>query len=155
MASRRQALRALLARGAEPHQQLLAGQLHAGELFEPRPQPFELATPDRSLFGDPVGALREDIKLGILGQELNAHPRPGVLPRFGDQSLLQPGQPPLWGADQILHRRIGGAHLSQHRFGRHAAVHRQMRRALPYCRSMRSRKPRSVVSSLVLPGSTS
>jgi len=60
MASRRQAVRACL-RGAEPHQQLLAGQLHAGELFEPRPQPFQLAATDRPLLGNPVGALPEDI----------------------------------------------------------------------------------------------
>jgi hypothetical protein len=31
----------------------------------------------------------------------------------------------------------------------------QTRRALPYCRSIRSRKPRNVVLSAVLPGRTS
>jgi hypothetical protein len=31
----------------------------------------------------------------------------------------------------------------------------QMRAARPYCASMRARKPRSVVGSLVLPGITS
>jgi hypothetical protein len=55
-----------------------------------------------------------------------------------------------------LHRRVGGAHLGQHRasVGTPRSIS-QIRRALPYCRSMRSRKPRSAVSSLVLPGSTS
>jgi hypothetical protein len=42
---------------------------------------------------------------------------------LGDKGLLQPGQTALRRADQILHRWIGGAHLGQHRFGRHAPVH--------------------------------
>ena len=84
MASRRQALRALLARGAEPHQQLLAGQLHAGELFEPRPQPFQLAAADRPFLGDPVGAVGEDVEFAILGQKLHVDAGPRLVPRLGE-----------------------------------------------------------------------
>ena len=45
------------------------------------------------------------------------------MPGLVDKPLLQPGQTPLRRADQILHRRIGSAHLGQYRFGRHASVH--------------------------------
>jgi hypothetical protein len=37
--------------------------------------------------------------------------------------LLQARQAPLWRAHQVMHGRIGGAHLDEHLLGRHAAVH--------------------------------
>jgi hypothetical protein len=84
---------------------------------------FSWRAADRPFLGDAVGALGEDIEFAILGQEFDLHTRPGVVPGLIDKRLLQPGQPPLRGTDQVLHWRVGGAHLGQHRLGRHAAVH--------------------------------
>ena len=40
-----------------------------------------------------------------------------------DQMLLQTRQAPLWRPHQVMHRRVGRAHLGKHLFSRHAAVH--------------------------------
>src|ERR1700757_5499111 len=89
----------LLACRTETHQQLLAGELHIGELLEPSPQPFQLAAAHRAFFGNRTGALGKDVELAVLRQQLDLHTRPGVLPGRGDKRLFQPGQAPLWRAD--------------------------------------------------------
>ena len=68
-------------------------------------------------------ALRQHVELALLRQELHVHARAHRLPGQRKQSFLQFGEPPLGGSDQITDRRIGRAHLGQHRFGRNAAIH--------------------------------
>src|ERR1700745_533420 len=48
-----------------------------GQLLEPSPQPFQLATAYRPFLGNPVGALGEDIELAVLWQQLDFDSRPG------------------------------------------------------------------------------
>jgi hypothetical protein len=67
--------------------------------------------------------LGEDIEFAILRQQLYLHAGPRLTPGLAEQLLLQKAQTPLWCAHQIANRRIGLAHLLQHRFGRNAAVH--------------------------------
>ena len=144
----------LIARRAEFHQQFLARQRHGQELLEPNPQPLQLPPSHRTLFGDPVQALGKDVELISLRQELDPDTGPRLLPRFVDQMLLQTRQAAFRRAYQVKDRRVGRAHLGQHLLGTPRSIS-QTRRALPYCRSMRSRNPRKVVLSEVLPGSTS
>ena len=113
----------LIARGAEFHQQLLARQLHGGELLEPRPQPLQLPPPHRTLFSDAVAALGQDVELALLRQQFDLHSGSRLLPRLGDQRLLQARQATLRRAYQVMHRRVGRAHLGQQLLGRHAAIH--------------------------------
>jgi hypothetical protein len=113
----------LIARGAELHQQLLARDLHHRELLEPSPQPLQLAPTDCPLLGDPVAALGHDVELALLRQQLDLYAGSRLLPRLGDQMLFQTRQATLRCAHQIMHRRVGRAHLGEHLFGRHAAVH--------------------------------
>src|SRR6202043_619962 len=93
------------------------------ELPEPGPQPLQLPPPHRTLFGDAVAALGKDIEFTLLRQQLDLHAGSRLLPRLGDQMLLQTRQAPLRRAYQIMHRRVGRAHLCEYLFGRHAAVH--------------------------------
>ena len=111
------------ARGAEFHEQFLAVDLHFGDLFEARPQPFELAPAHGAFLVDAPLALRQHVKLVVLRQQLDVDAVAHRLPGQADERLLQFGQPAFRGADQIADRRIGGAHLGQHFFGWNAAVH--------------------------------
>jgi hypothetical protein len=113
----------LIARGTEFHQQLLARERHCRELPEPGPQPLQLPPPHRTLFGDAVAALGKDIEFTLLRQQLDLHAGSRLLPRLGNQMLLQTRQATLRRAHQVMHRRVGRAHLGEHLFGRHAAVH--------------------------------
>src|SRR4029077_5918257 len=113
------------------------------ELLEPAPQPVQLPPTDRPLLGYAIAALRQDIELTLLRQELDLHAGARLLPRLGDEMLLQTRQATLRRPHQVMHRRVGGSHFGKHLLGRHAAIHHpdaitQTRRALPYCRSMRS-----------------
>ena len=56
-------------------------------------------------------------------QQLDLHAGSRLLPRLGDQMLLQTRQATLRRAHQVMHRRVGRAHLGEHLLGRHAAVH--------------------------------
>ena len=114
----------MCARGAELHQQLLAREVHRRELLEPRPQPFQLPPAHRPLLGHPIAALGEDIEFAVLWQQLHLHPGACFLPRLGQQRLLEPSQPPLGRAHEVMHRRIARAHLLEHRFGRDPSIHR-------------------------------
>jgi hypothetical protein len=76
----------LIARGAEFHQQLLAGQLHRRQLLEPRPQPLQLTPPDCPLLGDTVTALRQNVELALLRQQLDPSLRWGRLSMPGRAS---------------------------------------------------------------------
>jgi hypothetical protein len=78
---------------------------------------------DRALFGDTVAALRKDVELAVLRQQLDLDTGPRLLPRFVDQMLLQTGQATLRRADQVTDRGVGRAHFGQHLLGRHTAVH--------------------------------
>jgi hypothetical protein len=69
----------LIARGAELHQQFLTRQLHRRQLLEPRPQPLQLTPPDCPLLGDAVTALRQNVQLAFLRQELDPSLRWGRL----------------------------------------------------------------------------
>jgi hypothetical protein len=71
----------------------------------------------------PVEALGKDIELVVVGKQLDLNALADLLPRLVEQVLLQPVQPSLGRADDVLHRRIAVAHLGQDRLGRHAAVH--------------------------------
>jgi integrase len=46
-------------------------KFHCGDLFEARPQPFELAPPHRAFFVDAGAALRQHVKLLLLSQQLD------------------------------------------------------------------------------------
>jgi hypothetical protein len=85
----------LIARGAELHQQFLARQLHGGELLEPGPQPLQLPPTDRPLLGYAIAALRQDIELTLLRQQLDLHAGARLVPRLGDERLLQTRQATL------------------------------------------------------------
>src|SRR5215813_11993650 len=85
----------LIARGAELPEQLLAGERHCRELFQPGPQPLQLAPPDCPLLGDTVAALRQNVELAFLRQELDLHAGSRLLPRLSDQMLLQARQAAL------------------------------------------------------------
>ena len=113
----------LIARGAEVHQQFLTRQEHRRQLLEPRPQPLQLSPPHCPLFGDAVAALHQNIELAFLRQELDLHAGSRLLPGLSDQMLLQARQAALRRAHQVIHRRVGIAHLGEHLLGRHAAVH--------------------------------
>jgi hypothetical protein len=54
---------------------------------------------------------------------LTLHAFPRVLPGLVHEVLLQPVQPSLRCSYQILHGRVAVAHLGQHGFGRHTAIH--------------------------------
>ena len=105
--------RILAARRAELHQQLFVRERHAGELFQPRPQPLELARAHRTFLGDAIRALGEHVQLAVLRQELDLHAGPGVLPGLEQQVLLQLRQAAFGRADQVVHRRISTAHLRE------------------------------------------
>jgi len=77
----------------------------------------------RALLGDPVEALREDIELAIHVQELDLYVRSGLLPGLSRKVSFEAAQASFRRADQILHRRIGLAHLGQRFLGGNAAVH--------------------------------
>ena len=68
-------------------------------------------------------ALRQHVEFLILRQELHVDALAHRLPGQRDEMLLQLGQPPLGGADQIGNWRIGRTHLGQHLLGWNAAVH--------------------------------
>ncbi len=95
----------------------------AASLPEPLPQPFQLPPPHRAFLGDAIVALGEDVEFVVLGQQFDLHALPRLLPGLLQQMLLQPVQAALGRSHQILHRRIAGAHLGQHRLGGHAAIH--------------------------------
>src|SRR5205823_649145 len=101
----------LIARGAEFHQQFLTRQLHRRQLLEPRPQPLQLAPPHCPLLGNAVAALRQNVELAFLRQQLDLHAGSRLLPRLSDQMLLQARQAALRRAHQVMHRRVGSAHL--------------------------------------------
>ena len=82
-------------------------------------QPLQLSTPQRTLLRDAIDALGEHVQL----TQLDLHVGPGGLPRLLQQRLLQAREAALRGADKILHRRLTGADVGKHCFGRHAAVH--------------------------------
>ena len=67
--------------------------------------------------------LSEDVEFAVLGQQLDLHALPRVLPGLFQQVLLQPVQASLRRSHQILHRWIAVAHFGQHGLGRHAAIH--------------------------------
>src|SRR5690348_17836535 len=69
----------LIARDAEFHQQLLARQLHRRQLFEPRPQPFQLAASHRPLLSDAVAALGQDVELALLRPQFEPARRVALL----------------------------------------------------------------------------
>src|SRR6516164_2334381 len=100
-------------------------------------------------------ALRQHVEFLILRQELHIDALAHRLPGQRDEVILQLGQPPLGGADQIGNWRIGRAHLGQHLLGWDAAVHHPDTVALPYWASILSSMSRKVVQSAVLPASTS
>jgi hypothetical protein len=82
-----------------------------------------LSPAHRALLGDAVGALREDIELLVLREQLDLDAFARLAPGLGDQMLFQPVQPSLRRSDQILHGRVTGPHFGQHSLGRHAAIH--------------------------------
>jgi hypothetical protein len=108
---------------AEFHEQRIACEAHRAQFVQPRPQPFQLPPAYRALLGDPIAALGEHVELVVLREQLHLHAGTGSVPRLVEQRLLQAGEPPLRRADQVVHRRIGGAHLRQHLFGRDASIH--------------------------------
>ena len=69
----------VIARGAEFHQQFLTRQPHCRQLLEPRPQPLQLASPQCPLLGDAVAALRQNVELAFLRQQLDPSLRWGRL----------------------------------------------------------------------------
>jgi len=54
---------------------------------------------------------REDIEFAVLGQKLDLHLGPGLLPGLADEIAFQAAEAPLRRADQISHGRLGLAHL--------------------------------------------
>jgi hypothetical protein len=68
-------------------------------------------------------ALRQHVRLLVLGQELDIDTFAYGLPRPAEQRLLKFGKPALGCADEIGDGRMGLAHLGQHLVGRNAAIH--------------------------------
>jgi hypothetical protein len=101
----------------------LAWNLHRGQLPQPLPQPLELPPAHRAFFADPIGTLGEDVKFTLLGKELDCDTCAGLLPGLGQQPLLETREASFGRANQILHWRIAGSHLRQHRLGGDAAIH--------------------------------
>ena len=69
----------LIACSAEFHQQLLTRQLHRRQFLEPHPQPLQLAPPHGPLLGYAIAALRQNVELAFLRQELDPGLRRGRL----------------------------------------------------------------------------
>jgi hypothetical protein len=67
-----------------------ARELHCSDLRQAFPQPFELALSHGPFLGDAVLAFGEDIKLVILGQQLDGDRLASLLPRLQRERLLQP-----------------------------------------------------------------
>ena len=65
---------------ADFEQELVAGEFHLLQLFEPADQALELAAPHRSFFIYPVGALRQHVQFVFLGQEFDLHSLAHPLP---------------------------------------------------------------------------
>jgi hypothetical protein len=57
-------------------------------LLEPSPQPFQLAAAHRAFFGNPIGALGEDVKLAVLRRQLDPGLRRGS-GRASDRAKLR------------------------------------------------------------------
>lgn len=90
-------------------------QLHSLQLLQAFPEPLQLLLPHRPLLGHPVGAAGQHVQFPALRQELDLDPRTSLLPGLVQPVLFQFVQPALGRGHQLLHRRIGGPHLGQHR----------------------------------------
>jgi hypothetical protein len=108
---------------AQLHQHFLTRDVHRGKLSQPLPQPLQLPAAHRAFLADAIDALCVDIKFAVLGQQFDRDARASLLPRLGQQSLLKPREAPFRRSHQVLHRRVAGPHLRQHRFGGNAAIH--------------------------------
>src|ERR1700674_2978415 len=75
---------------------------------------LQLAPTDCPLLGHAVAALGQDVELALLRQQFDLNSWPRLLPRLGDQMLLQTRQAPLRRAHQVMHRRLGRAHFCEY-----------------------------------------
>src|SRR5271156_536364 len=80
--------RRLRARGAEFHQPLVRRYLHKRELFQSRPQPFQLPAPHRPLLGYAIGAMSIDVELFLLLEQLDVDALARLAPRLVDEMLF-------------------------------------------------------------------
>src|SRR5215510_10791962 len=115
--------RGLGTRGTELHEQLFTRELHARDFLEPRPQPLEPAPAYRALLADAIFTLRQNIELAVLRQQLHLYARSRLVPWLLQQLLLVACETALWRTDDVLHRRIGRAHIFENLFGRNAPIH--------------------------------
>src|SRR5271165_1604333 len=75
-----------------------------------------------AFLGEAIPALGEDVKLAVLRQQFDLNAEASLPPWLVEEFFLELAQPAFGRADEIAHRRIGGAHLRKNLFGGHAAI---------------------------------
>lgn len=70
----------LLLRRPQLQQERIPGERHLLQLVEPLPEGLELPLPHGALFLHPVVALRQDVHLAVLREQLDVHPGSRLLP---------------------------------------------------------------------------
>ena len=93
------------------------------EFAEPLPVFFERAPAHGAFLVHARGAFGKDVNLAVLGHTLDPQLAAHCHPRTVGQRRFQPLKPRLWRADQIMQRRIAGAHPGQCVLRRDTAIH--------------------------------